>query len=310
MGHRVAFVGFAALLVPFGLTAQDTPAPAPAKSKPQVYDAKADIAAAVARAKRDHKRVIVQIGANWCGWCVLLHEKLLQDRALAATLKSEFEYVLVDVGRMDKNMDLVAKYGVELKSIPYLLVLDGDDKVVVRQPTEPLEEGKAHSSAAIAKFLDAHKAPPVDAAKVVADALARAKAEDKLVFLHFGAPWCGWCHRLEDWMASPTVAPVLARQFVDCKVDIDRMAGGKDVQKKWRTGDGGGIPWFSFVDGAGVTKVTSDGPKGNVGFPAKADEIEHFVAMLKTAATKLDADAIALLAKSLEPKPVKSAKEK
>ena len=31
------------------------------------------------------------------------------------------------------------------------------------------------------------------------------------VFLHFGAPWCGWCHRLENWMAKPEVAAILAK---------------------------------------------------------------------------------------------------
>ncbi|HIC22742.1 MAG TPA: hypothetical protein EYO84_04895, partial [Planctomycetes bacterium] len=33
-------------------------------------DASADIAAAVASAHKNNKRVLVVYGGNWCGWCV------------------------------------------------------------------------------------------------------------------------------------------------------------------------------------------------------------------------------------------------
>ena len=35
----------------------------------EAADAKADVAAAVAKAKKEKKRVLVTLGANWCGWC-------------------------------------------------------------------------------------------------------------------------------------------------------------------------------------------------------------------------------------------------
>jgi hypothetical protein len=62
----------------------------------------------------------------------------------------------------------------------------------------------------------------------------------------------------------------------------------------------GGIPWFVFLDGDGKAVVTSDGPKGNVGFPAAPDEIAYFRTMLDRSRTVLtDADINALVA-SLE----------
>src|SRR5689334_4292824 len=49
-----------------------------AAHKPAVYnesaDAKADAMAAEARAARDNKRVLLQIGGNWCHWCLLLND--------------------------------------------------------------------------------------------------------------------------------------------------------------------------------------------------------------------------------------------
>ncbi|HOW19271.1 MAG TPA: DUF255 domain-containing protein, partial [Phycisphaerae bacterium] len=37
-------------------------------------DAKAQIAEALARAKRDNKRVLIMWGGNWCKWCYRLHD--------------------------------------------------------------------------------------------------------------------------------------------------------------------------------------------------------------------------------------------
>jgi hypothetical protein len=100
-------------------------------------------------------------------------------------------------------------------------------------------------------------------------------------------------------MASPNVAPVLAKEFVSLKLEADRMIGGKDILKRYQVSEGG-IPWFVFLDGEGKAVVTSDGPKGNVGFPAAPHEIAHFRAMLERSKRKLsDADINALVA-SLE----------
>jgi hypothetical protein len=100
-------------------------------------------------------------------------------------------------------------------------------------------------------------------------------------------------------MASPNVAPVLAKEFVSLKLEADRMVGGKEILKRYQANEGG-IPWFVFLDGDGTAVVTSDGPKGNVGFPAAPHEIAHFRAMLERAKRKLsDADIAALVA-SLE----------
>ena len=68
-------------------------------------------------------------------------------------------------------------------------------------------------------------------------------------------------------MASPNVAPVLAKEFVSLKIEADRMVGGKEILKRYQANERG-IPWFVFLDGDGTAMVTSDGPKGNVGFPA------------------------------------------
>ncbi len=285
---------------------------AAANAKPAIYDEKASgaglIETALAAAKKNNRRVLVQWGANWCPWCHLLHESMGKNTELKKELLYEYDVVLIDVGHMDRNMDLAAKYGADLakSGIPYLTVLDASGKVITNQETGALESKEAgkkeHDVHAVLKFLKDHQASPRVAADVLKAGLSQAASQDKRVFLHFGAPWCGWCHRLEAWMARPDVAAILDKAFIDVKIDVERDTGGPTVLESVGGDPNGGIPWFVFLDSRSKTLAASEGPKGNIGFPSADDEIAHFVSMLKSAGTKLTAAEIETLAATLKEK--------
>lgn len=283
-----------------------------AAARQGIYDESADadarIAEALARARREGKRVLVTYGANWCGWCHKLHELLKSDRDLARTLLYEYEQVLVDVGRFDRNMNVAGRYGADLKAagIPYLTVLDADGKPLANQETGSLEEGDHHDPAKVRAFLEKWVAAPRDAQQVYDGALASAAREDKRVFLHFGAPWCGWCHRLDDFFARSDVAAIMNKDFIDLKIDVERMKGGKELDARIRgsASGSGGIPWFALLDAEGKVLATSDapGPSGprNVGFPVEPHEIDHFIDVLKKTARRIGGDDLAALRAALE----------
>jgi hypothetical protein len=75
------------------------------------------------------------------------------------------------------------------------------------------------------------------------------------------------------------------------------------VFARYRTTDKGGIPWFVFLDAKGKAVATSDGPKGNIGFPYEPHEITHFVGMLQAARQRLSDAEIEELRQSLTPPP-------
>ncbi len=294
----------------FALVREDPkPAAKDAKRVP-TYDVAAvgadQIAAALKRAKRDDTRVLVQWGANWCGWCNLLADTMKQDKDVARELSYEFEVVKIDIGKWDKHLDLAKQYGASIdEGVPYLTILDADGKVLGNHETGSLEDPdpkvQRHDPAKIMALLKKHETPRVEAVKLRDAALARAKAAGKRVFLHFGAPWCVWCHRLEDWMARPEIAAVLEKEFVDLKIDTERRVGGEEMLVATRGTEKGGIPWLAFLDANGKVLVTSDGPAGNTGFPAAPEEIAHFRAMLEKVATKITKEEIDALTTSLVP---------
>lgn len=303
-------VGIALLRLPADASAQqsrgDKPAAQPQAAKPAIYDTAADakvqIAAALAKAKRENQRVLVMFGGNWCGWCHKLHELFKKDRTIAKALLYEYQLVLVDVGKFNKHMDVASGYGANLKKagVPFLTVLDAEGKVLANQETGVLETGDRHDPKRVFAFLKKWRAEPLDAEKLLSATLARAGTEDKSVFLHLGAPWCGWCRRLDDFTARKEIAAILGQDFIDLKIDVDRMTHGKQVAQRIRGSSKGGIPWFAILDGQAKVLATSDGPKGNVGFPVQPHEISHFIGILKKTARRISTEQLDAIERALE----------
>lgn len=280
-------------------------------AKPKViYDEQADareqIAAALKHAKKENRRVLIQWGANWCSWCHLLHDTFKKDRDVRRKLLYEYDLVLIDVARFDKNVELAANYEADFKKhgLPYLTVLDADGNAIANQETGSLEakgEGaKGHDPKAVLDFLTEHQAPYLDAESILATGVKTATEEDKRVFLHFGAPWCGWCRRLEDWMSEETVAAILSKHFVDVKIDIDRTLRGGEMKDRMTKRESAGIPWYAFLDAEGKIVVDSTLPDNdNIGYPYTNEEISTFMKVLQKAARTLSDDDIQQLVKSL-----------
>jgi thioredoxin-related protein len=278
----------------------------PKAEKPKLYDEEADarqqIAAAVAKAKKENRRVLLQWGGNWCGWCIKLHEVCQNDAKIKQKLQYEYDVVHVDAGRDKKNMDLAKSYDAEIDGFPFLTILDSSGKVVVNQSTPPFEvDGKSlaagHDTKKVLEFLTKHQAPYLDAQQILDEGLSEAKRSGKRVFLHFGGPSCGWCHKLEGWMAKPEIATIISKDFVDVKIDIERTIDGEKVMGKFTKTKG--ISWIAFLDDSGAIVADSGGPDTNLGFPYSKEEVAGFVEMLKKAAVKISPADINTLAASL-----------
>jgi thiol:disulfide interchange protein len=302
------FCALAFALLVAAARGQSAPASQPATApttRPAVYDEHADahqdLAAALAKAQRENQRVLLIFGGNWCGWCVRLHTLLEKNADIARQLAREYQVVRIDVGRFDKQMDIAEKYELDLRKagVPYLAILDAAGKVVLRQPTGELEAGQGHDAGKVLGLLRANQAPPLDAERVLADAQARAAAAQQRVFVRLGAPWCVWCHRLDDFLAQPAVAELLARDYVLVKIDQERMTGGANLARRLRGGTGG-IPWFAILDAEGHALATSDAEKGTIGYPCEPAEIDHFLKMLDKTRRQLEPKDLQALRGRLE----------
>lgn len=111
-----------------------------------IYDEKADankqVEAAITEASAGGKNVVLVFGANWCGDCHALDAQMRKPE-LASLIAKNFVVVHVDVGRMNKNLEVAKKYGVPLtKGIPALAVLDRHGKLLYAQDQGQFEDAR------------------------------------------------------------------------------------------------------------------------------------------------------------------------
>jgi thioredoxin 1 len=133
----------------------------PVKKEKDIYNEKADahaeIKEALEKAEAGNKRVIVVFGANWCYDCHVL-DKAFHRPNLAPVLSANYEVVHVDIGKGEKNQDLMAKYEVPMKrGIPGVAVLGPDGKLVYSQKNGEFENARALAPEDFLAFLNKWK---------------------------------------------------------------------------------------------------------------------------------------------------------
>ena len=134
----------------------------PSDMKKNIYpadaDAHAEIKEAEERAAREHKRLLLVFGANWCFDCHVL-DLAFQRPELAPVVAANYEIVHVDLGPDEhKNADLVKQYDVPLnKGIPALAVAESDGKLVVSQKNGEFEDARGLTPEVLLEFLNKWK---------------------------------------------------------------------------------------------------------------------------------------------------------
>ena len=120
---------------------------------PDGAQAEADITAALAKATREKKRVLLDFGGNWCGDCQVL-EIYFHAPPNRNLLESNYVLVPVNIGRYDENLAIAARYGVPVsKGVPALAVLDSSGQVLYSQRNGEFESMGKLDSTSVTAFL-------------------------------------------------------------------------------------------------------------------------------------------------------------
>ncbi|HET9743386.1 MAG TPA: thioredoxin family protein [Terriglobales bacterium] len=152
---------FALLLVAPSLLAQQAPLTQDQVSArlrqlyPAGADAKKDITDAIAAAAKEHKRVLLVFGADWCFDCFALDYRFHQS-AIEPLVDKNYEVVHVDIGRGERNVDLIKKYRIPIeKGVPSVAVLDGKGHLLYS--TGQFESARRTDPQVIVHFLETWK---------------------------------------------------------------------------------------------------------------------------------------------------------
>jgi thiol:disulfide interchange protein len=152
-----------ALLALFIVAGSAAPAAAQASASPATYyvpvtkfdpsrDAVKDIAEAVSEARRTGKRVLLDVGGEWCIWCKRLDTLFLRNKDVRDYVESKYVSVKVNYSKENKNEDALSEYPA-IKGYPHLFVLGSDGRLLHSQETGELEKGKGHDPELVMAFL-------------------------------------------------------------------------------------------------------------------------------------------------------------
>jgi thiol:disulfide interchange protein len=155
----VLLVAVSALALPPAKAQIIHPVPAPAAKHiySETANPRADIAAALDKARREHKRVILDFGGDWCPDCQVL-DIYFHQQPNADLLEKNFVLVHVWIGQEDKHLDIAHKYGVPVTNgVPGLAVLRANGTVVYSQGTGEFRDMRTMDPASVTKFLSKWK---------------------------------------------------------------------------------------------------------------------------------------------------------
>jgi thioredoxin-related protein len=145
--------------------------------------------------------------------------------------------------------------------------------------------------------------PP--AAQTVIDATCKkAGTENKKVLLIFHASWCGWCHKMDTALNDVSCKSFFDKSYVIEHLTVQESPGKKNLENQGAeallekfNGKNQGIPYWVILDKGGKllfdSQMRSAGKEGtgsNIGCPAREDEVEAFIKILKQTSPLTDAE--------------------
>ncbi|QES88216.1 thioredoxin family protein [Rhizosphaericola mali] len=105
-------------------------------------DAKADIQKAEELAKKENKNILIQIGGNWCSWCLAFNNLTNTDTAIHNYLNKNYEIVHLNYSKENKNLPILAELGYPQRfGFPVFVVLDKNGHRLNTENSSYLETG-------------------------------------------------------------------------------------------------------------------------------------------------------------------------
>jgi len=142
------------------LCAAQESAPAPPASSYQPVttydfrrDAEKDLREAVTEATRTHKRILVEVGGQWCVWCGIMDKFFDHHPELAYLRDVNFVVLKVYVGPGNPNTDFRKQFP-RIDTFPYIFVLDENGVLLKGEMTRGLEDGGSYDLKDFTKFLN------------------------------------------------------------------------------------------------------------------------------------------------------------
>ena len=117
-------------------------------------DATIAIRQGVALAKGENKHLFIQIGGNWCPWCLKFHKFCASDSQIDSLMSKNFIVIKVNYSKENRNLETLKKLEFPQRfGFPVFVILDANGKRIHTQNSSYLEEGESYSKKRVLDFL-------------------------------------------------------------------------------------------------------------------------------------------------------------
>ena len=100
-----------------------------------------DLKTAIATAQTENKRIILDVGGEWCIWCRWMDEYFIKNPELAKLRDENFVWLKINMSEENENAEFLSAYP-KAEGYPHLYILEPDGTFLHSQGTSVLEDGK------------------------------------------------------------------------------------------------------------------------------------------------------------------------
>jgi thiol:disulfide interchange protein len=115
-------------------------------------DPASDLEMAKVEAQRGGKRILLDVGGEWCSWCHILDKLVEEDAEIRSFRDANFVWMKVNYSEENQNKAFLSAYPA-ITGYPHLFVLDADGNLLHSQFTGDLEKGKGYDRKKFFAFL-------------------------------------------------------------------------------------------------------------------------------------------------------------
>ena len=144
-------------LLPLLLFAQ-SPLPPYSQAYDPARDPFADGRAALKLARETNRRVLIEVGGDWCRWCHVLNKFLAENNDIREQLHRYFVILKVNVSEANDNADFMAGFPQPL-GYPHIYITESDGRIIFSKDTAELLENSRYSVQRFQQFIDKWKLP-------------------------------------------------------------------------------------------------------------------------------------------------------
>lgn len=121
-------------------------------------NASEDLQNAVSKATQENKRIILDIGGEWCVWCINMDKFFIANSEITKLRDENFVWLKINMSPENENTEFLAKYP-KIPGYPHLYVLEKNGEFLFSKFTAELEKGKSYNLEKFTAFLNEWSLP-------------------------------------------------------------------------------------------------------------------------------------------------------